>query len=458
MKDTMPKDKTKNMYIPALFIAVIVLILLLVIGFSTYRNLNRGRSTIISFLNRQGLGILKSIEAGIELGSPSLKDKPDIERLLNRISEIDDISYIYITDREGRVIYRSGNAPVDIGFKVEVSGNASGDISKKIIKHPDNHDIFQMTKVYYSPPAKRCESPGFSEGTITVGLLMSNYEESLRADFHHAIVMTSILLVLGCGLIFFIFVIRKYYMVDKDSKRLQEKVKRTEKLAAIGKLAAGVAHEIRNPLSSIKGFAQFLRHVLRDRPEEREYADVMVHEIDRINRVVNDLLIYSKPFEVKRKKQDLNEVVDHTLLLVHADARDKKVSIIKKMPEIPEDLLLDPNQITHALLNLLLNSLEAVSEGEEIEVGAELTGKNRVRIWVKDDGPGIPADYHEKIMDPFFTTRDKGTGLGLAIVHKIVENHGGEISVVSPPPGRPSGTLISLLIPLTVNSEEESEK
>lgn len=573
MIDIMTKNKTKNMYIPAFFIAVIVLILLLVIGVSTFNHLNRYRSTMISFLNRQGLVVLKSLEAGIELYPSSFTDNTDILRLFNKISEIDDVSYIYITDSKGKVIYRSANAPYNIDFQTEEPENISLDVLKKTIHKSDNHDIYQMTRAYFPPGVDRYDSRSSSAKIITVGLFMSNYEESLEADFHHAIVMVSILLVLGFGLIFFIFVIQKYYIVDKnlkktrdytrlvianmanglisidnsgsiisynkpalelleleeektdgadlskiidfessgiseilneettslekeisinrrsgeslplslsvapvllesgqidgaviilrdlrEIKRLQEKVKRSEKLAAIGKLAAGVAHEIRNPLSSIKGFAQFLRHVLKDRPEEREYADVMVHEIDRINRVVNDLLIYSKPFEVKRKKQDLNEVIDHTILLVHADAQEKKVNIIKKMPENMKDLWLDSNQITHTLLNLLLNSLEAVTEGGEIEVGAELTDGNQVRIWVEDDGCGIPDGYKEKIMDPFFTTRDKGTGLGLAIVHKIVENHNGEIKVTSPPPGKSSGTAISILIPLDKNSEEELEQ
>ena len=567
------KNKTKNMYVPAFFIVVIVLILLLVIGVSTLRHLDRYRSTMISFLNRQGQGVLKSIEAGIELYPSSFTDNPDILRLFNKISEIDDVSYIYITDNKGKVIYRSANAPYDIDFQTEEPENISRDVIKKIIHKPDNHDIYRLTRAYFPPGVERYNSRSSSAKIITVGLFMSNYEESLEADFHHAIVMVSILLVLGLGLIFFIFVIQNYYIVDKnlkktrdytrlvianmanglisidnsgsivsynkpalelleleeekadgadlskiidfessgiseilnektgslekeiiinrvsgeslplslsvapvllesgqidgaviilrdlrEIKRLQEKVKRSEKLAAIGKLAAGVAHEIRNPLSSIKGFAQFLRHVLKDRPEEREYANVMVYEIDRINRVVNDLLIYSKPFEVKRKKQNLNEVIDHTILLVHADAQEKKVNIIKKIQENMEDLWLDPNQITHALLNLLLNSLEAVTEGGEIEVGAELTGRNQVRIWVEDNGCGVPDGYQEKIMDPFYTTRDKGTGLGLAIVHKIVENHNGEIMVTSPPSGKPSGTVISLLIPFDINREEELEQ
>ena len=567
------KNKTRRLYIPAMSIAVIVLILFMVIGVSTYRNLNRDRSTIVTFVERQGLGVLKSIEAGIELSRSSLSDNPDIERLFSKISEIDDVSYIYITGSDGKVIYRSGNTPDDIDYPGLESIKVSGGILKKVVRHPDNRDIFQMVKAYFPPGVSPDHSGVSPENVITIGLFMSTYEESIKADIHHAIIMASILLVLGSGLIFFIFVIQNYYMVDKslkqtrdytrqvianmanglvsvnnsgnivsfnklalelleleeekadgldlseiidfessgiteilngrtealekeititrrsneslplslsvapifledgkidgaviivrdlrEIKRLQEKVKRSEKLAAIGKLSAGVAHEIRNPLSSIKGFAQFLRHVLKDRPEESEYANVMVHEIDRINRVVNDLLIYSKPFEVKRKKLDLNEVVDHTLLLAHADAQEKKVNIVKKMPEDLKDLWLDANQITQALLNLLLNSLEAVSVGGKIDVGAELVDQKQVHIWVEDDGYGIPDGYQEKIMDPFYTTRDKGTGLGLAIVHKIVENHNGEIKVISPPPGKSSGTLVSMLIPLNINYEAESKQ
>ena len=123
MIDIMTKNKTKNMYIPAFFIAVIVLILLLVIGVSTFNHLNRYRSTMISFLNRQGLGVLKSLEAGIELYPSSFTDNPDILRLFNKISEIDDVSYIYITDNKGKVIYRSANAPYDIDFQIRFSVN-----------------------------------------------------------------------------------------------------------------------------------------------------------------------------------------------------------------------------------------------------------------------------------------------------------------------------------------------
>jgi two-component system, NtrC family, sensor histidine kinase HydH len=236
----------------------------------------------------------------------------------------------------------------------------------------------------------------------------------------------------------------------REIKRLEAKVRRSEKLAAIGELAAGVAHEIRNPLSSIKGFAQFLRHALKDRPEEQEYADVMVREIDRINRVVTDLLTYARPVVIDPAPVDLPELIQHTVRLVTADAQSKEVSIILNLSGELSGILLDANQITQALLNLLLNALQNLAKGGEIEIGTTKDSDGRLHLWVKDNGPGIPFDDQDKILAPFFTTRDKGTGLGLAIVHKIVENHQGEIHIHSPIAGKAGGTIISLYFPLSI--------
>ena len=233
-----------------------------------------------------------------------------------------------------------------------------------------------------------------------------------------------------------------------EIKQLEEKVRRSEKLAAIGKLAAGVAHEIRNPLSSIRGFAQYLQRSLKDHPQEQEYAETMVSEVDRINAVVSDLLSIARPIEAELSPTDVTELIEHSIRLVQADARSRNVNIelnISDLSKIP----LDSNQMTQAILNLLLNALQAVNSGGRIEVGAELDPSvSRLKIWVEDNGSGITADQKDKIFDPFFTTREKGTGLGLAIVHKIVENHNGEIHLESPPPGEKKGTRITLSIPV----------
>ncbi len=234
----------------------------------------------------------------------------------------------------------------------------------------------------------------------------------------------------------------------REIKVLEAKVRRSETLAAIGELAASVAHEIRNPLSSIKGFAQFLRHSLKDRPEEQEYADVMVREIDRINRVVTDLLTYARPVTIERTQIDLSALVQHAIRLVTADAQAKGITISNALSSDLNQVVLDENQITQALLNLLLNAIQVIPDGGKISVGASReTDTNRLNLWVEDNGPGIPQADQAKVLDPFFTTRNKGTGLGLAIVSKIVENHQGEIRIHSPLVGTDRGTRISLLIP-----------
>jgi two-component system sensor histidine kinase HydH len=235
----------------------------------------------------------------------------------------------------------------------------------------------------------------------------------------------------------------------RQIKRLEEEVRRAEKLAAVGELAAGVAHEIRNPLSSIRGLAQFLRQALAGRPKEREYAEIMVKEVDRINRVVADLLTIARPQEPELAPAGLEELLDHTVRLVQADAARRGANIQKVVARGLPEVIMDEGQITQALLNLMLNALQAVEQGGTIEVGATVeTPDSRVHLWVEDGGPGIPGEQMGKIFEPFFTTRAEGTGLGLAIVQKIVANHRGEIRVESPPQGKSRGSRFNLYLPL----------
>lgn len=232
-----------------------------------------------------------------------------------------------------------------------------------------------------------------------------------------------------------------------EIKRLETKLRRAEKLAAIGQMAARMAHEIRNPLSSVRGFAQFLKHSLNGRPREQDYAETMVTEVDRINRVVSDLLSLARPVEVKPVEFNICELVRHVLRLVADEANSKIVSL---QLEVPSDILpckVDPNQLTQALLNLVLNSLQAVEPGGAIKVGATIDPSGELIIWVSDDGHGIAPEHQNQIFEPFYTTRSYGTGLGLAIVQQIVESHNGEIAVESPVDSNTRGCRFTIRIP-----------
>jgi two-component system sensor histidine kinase HydH len=240
-----------------------------------------------------------------------------------------------------------------------------------------------------------------------------------------------------------------------EIKKLEEKVRRSEKLVAIGKLAAGVAHEIRNPLSSIRGFAQFLRHALIDRPQDCEYAQTIVTEVDRINTVVEDLITFARPMVAELAPTDLNELVAHTVRLVQEDARSKGISIKVDIAPDVNKIPLDRNQITQALLNLLLNALHSVGNRGRINIGARkiILDNEELQLTVEDDGPGISQEALNNIFDPFFTTREKGTGLGLPIVHKIVENHDGDIRVESPVAGKSRGCRFTIHISVNIQSK-----
>jgi two-component system sensor histidine kinase HydH len=230
-----------------------------------------------------------------------------------------------------------------------------------------------------------------------------------------------------------------------EVRRLQDEIRRKEKLAAIGDLAAGVAHEIRNPLSSIKGIASYYKGKFADGSEDKEMAGVMVEETDRLNRVISELLEFARPSKLNLKLSDLNELLKHSALLVQQEAAAKNIQIHLNLTSGSVETEVDPDRLTQCFLNLYLNALQAMKNGGQLTVASATNNDGSVSIDIKDNGSGIPADDLGKIFDPYFTTKPKGTGLGLAIVHKIVEAHQGQIkarSIIG------QGTIFSIILPL----------
>ena len=232
-------------------------------------------------------------------------------------------------------------------------------------------------------------------------------------------------------------------------RELESKVIRAEKLAAVGTLAAGVAHEIRNPLSSIRGFARFLYHKLQGKPTEQEYAEIMVKEIDRINQVVTHLLDLARPMELEMTETDIATLLNHVVKLTQSDAQEKKVSIQVVQAYTGPPVLIDKDKLTQTLLNLILNSIQALDVGGAVRIGSQVSpDKAQLKIWVEDNGKGIAKDKSDQVFDPYYTTRATGTGLGLAIVSKIVEAHGGRLLIESPVPNKEIGCRVSIFLPL----------
>lgn len=218
-----------------------------------------------------------------------------------------------------------------------------------------------------------------------------------------------------------------------EIRALREQMQRKEKLAAVGGLAAGIAHEIRNPLSSVKGMATYFKNRFTDDPDAKQAAQVMVQETDRLNRVISELLEFARPSQINAKPSDINRVLDHSIRLIRQEAEDHGILLrLEKGANLPMADI-DPDRFVQCLLNLYLNAIQAMEKGGQITAETGFSEQDGIVVRVSDTGPGICEQDLGRVFDPYFTTKPTGTGLGLAIVHKIVEDHGGHITAHSKP-------------------------
>ena len=217
-------------------------------------------------------------------------------------------------------------------------------------------------------------------------------------------------------------------------KEMENQVRRSERLAAVGRLSAAIAHEIRNPLASISGSVEMLAENETTSADDRALMDIVVREVDRLDQLITDFLDYSRGRTLNLAPRDPAEVIDRVLdLFKH---RDKGVELITELDDDLPPIALDPEAMKQVLWNLLNNAVEAVDgvDNPTIKVGARRESRGVV-MFVEDNGPGIPDDNVDRIFQPFFTTKESGTGLGLATIFRIVEDHGARCVLI------PSGEL-----------------
>ncbi|MDA8337264.1 MAG: ATP-binding protein [Peptococcaceae bacterium] len=216
-------------------------------------------------------------------------------------------------------------------------------------------------------------------------------------------------------------------------KEAEHQMRECEKLAAIGELAAGTAHEIRNPLTTIRGFVQILQQKAKNAGFEdiNRYAEIIINEIDRVNGIIAEFLLLAKPTAARRQDMDVNQVVEQVFAFVQNEALRLEFIAEKELQAMLPPVLADMEQIKQVLLNLVNNAFQALSPGGLVKIRTYVAEDGRVCLAVEDTGHGIPADIMDKLFKPFFSTKEEGTGLGLAISRRIVEDHGGELKVRS---------------------------
>jgi two-component system sensor histidine kinase HydH len=230
---------------------------------------------------------------------------------------------------------------------------------------------------------------------------------------------------------------------DMSSIRNMEiQLERSRRMAALGKMAAGIAHEIRNPLGTLRGFAQFFGSKPGTAEDNRKYSNLMISEIDRLNLTVSGLLQFSRPREPQLQQVSVDALFAKTIMLMEADLADNDIEFSCQI-NTGVTLTADPDLLLQVLMNLLKNSINASSSGAKISLKCE-DDDHHVRISVSDSGSGMSESEREKMFDPFFTTTRTGTGLGLAVSHQIIDQHQGTFEVVTE---KDKGTTITMVLP-----------
>lgn len=233
-------------------------------------------------------------------------------------------------------------------------------------------------------------------------------------------------------------------IIDVTEKtEMQEQLRKSDRLNVIGELAAGIAHEIRNPMTALKGFIQLLEPTIKS--QHAMYYDVITSELARIDSIINEFLILAKPQEIRFQEKDICQIMREIVDLLSAQAVLYNVQFHTHYEEELPSVYCEPNQLKKVFINLIKNAIEVMPGGGAITITINSIKDQFIQITIHDEGTGIPKDKIKKLGEPFYTTKEKGTGLGLMVSYRIIEEHNGSIEVESE---EGIGTLFKIRLPL----------
>ncbi len=324
------------------------------------------------------------------------------------------------------------------GFDIYPYGNFlipihSFGISYAILKHRlfNIEFIFRKSIVY---------SILFTTITLLYLILVFLIEKTIQKFYGYTSTNISIIIVLVIGTISIplrnaiqkiidqVFLKRSHIEIVTENERLRQEITQTEKLKSIATFASGMAHEIKNPLTSIRIFCEYLPQKVHDKEFLNKFIPIVTREANRINELVHDLLDYAKPSPLDLRPNNIHKSMEDVLDALNAQIIDKKIKVIRDFNITITDLNFDNKQIKQALLNILLNAVEASPSNGNILISTQISdNKDAIIVKITDNGYGISKEDLPNIFDPFFTKKEKGTGLGLSITHGIIKEHGGKI-------------------------------
>lgn len=354
------------------------------------------------------------------------REQIGIQRLLEELGRQADIAYVALLDANGQVVAHSDPSRVGTRRPAEVPGlgPADGWPTQRQVARRRIGQVYEVARPF---PLGRNRV-----GVLRLGLSVGPIQAVWAQDRRNMVIYTGSILLVGILGVLAIFLNQRRYL--RGVRALEEEVRLRERLASMGNLAAGVAHEVRNPLNAISLGIQRLRREFApagaaERAEYDRFTEVVQGEVNRLNGIVERFLQLARPVPVQPKACDVSSLITDLVALMGPEATRRNITLRPLVPG-PLPARIDPDQITQVLHNLVSNAFQAMAKGGEVRVEAK-AADGELSISVTDQGEGIPSGDLGKIFEPYFTTRDRGTGLGLAIAHRIVEDHGGRIEVES---------------------------
>ncbi|HBX2118155.1 two-component system sensor histidine kinase ZraS [Klebsiella aerogenes] len=442
-------------------------VVLLVLLFSAMIVRDYGRETAAARQNieEKGSVLIRALESGTRVGMGMRMHHAQLQALLEEMAWQPGVLWFAVTDENGKIIAHSDPQQVDTALysPAQMRELKVGEQERwrRLAEPQPALEIYRQfrplnpARGHHMGMMKRCNS-ALAQPNVPQVIFIAF--DSRELDAAQARGLRNMMIMLGAAALVIVatilaqFWFRRY---RRSRQQLQEAMARKEKLMALGHLAAGVAHEIRNPLSSIKGLAKYFAERTPPGGEAQELALVMAKEADRLNRVVSELLELVRPAHLNYQPVDINVLIHHSLQLVSQDAQSRGIELqFTPRPELTS-IKADPDRLNQVLLNLYLNAMQAIGRDGVIHVSACEADRQRVKIVVKDSGKGMSDEELQAIFTPYFTTKADGTGLGLAVVQNIIEQHGGTIRAESQPG---AGAIFTLWLPVDAQRREDEQR
>jgi two-component system sensor histidine kinase HydH len=466
----LPEEKIKPFRLVKYFtftglvVIFLVTIILTVLNTHWVKSMQRKKSedyahALIENLNHQ-VFIQFILPIGMKYGKVQLRNPEQFERMdsvvrstlhsfkveeLNIYSMSNTVSYSFEEDHIG--VKAVGGTALEKAKAGESTSKLvqRGSFLEILLGFPKDVRLTTFAPLRWEEPLGRITDP-----VLGVVEVVQNLSEDYQTIFRiQILVVITCTVLMGALFVVLIFVVKRgEAIIEKRAEerlRLKEQLGRAERLSALGEMAAGISHEIRNPLGIIRSSAELLKKKVAKIDPANTLPDIIVEEASRLNAIITDFINFARPRNPKPSLCRVEDILEKNIAFLAAQIDTGRYVIQKNYQDPLPNIMADASMLHQSFLNLFINAMQAMPEGGRIGIAVRTEG-SRVLVDIDDEGRGIPKELLDKIWEPFFTTKEKGTGLGLGIVKNIVEAHGGGIRIAN---RNPHGARVTIVLPIT---------